>query len=232
MDVMKTIRFRTIALAGVALVGLVTGAAAQERANVLTSIEVKRLVSSAQSDDHARLRDHFTALADQYVTQARRDTDMARTLGGNPNRRFGVGTGNKYNRLAKAATESAATVRELAAHHGRLATGVPSTAPKDSARFEAGEGAPAPTTEQLREFAAGARTPADHRSLEEYYATLAETHAKAADKHVAMGRTYRASGIRSLDPAIHCDRMVKQSREAADEARSAAAEHRQLAQIG
>ena len=229
---MKATHFRTIVMAGLALVGLVAGAAAQERANLLTSIEVKRLVGSAQPDDHARLRDHFAALADQYAAQAKRDMATSRTLTGNPNRRAAASPGAKYARRAELATQSAVTVRELSAHHGRLAASLTSTAPQDSARFEAGEGAPAPTAEQLRRFAANARTPADHRSLEEYYATLAETHARAADKHAAMGRSYRASGIRSLDPAIHCDRVAKQSREAADEARAAAAEHRQLAQIG
>lgn len=229
---MKTTHIRIIVMAGLALVGLAAGAGAQERENLLTSIDVKRLVASAQPGDHARLRDHFAALADQYVTEARRDTNMARTLGGNPNRRFGAGSGNKYIRLAKSATESAATVRELAAHHERLAAGLPSIAPQNSARFEAGEGAPAPTRRQLSELAAGARTPADHRVLGEYYATVAAQNEKAADERVALGRMYRASGIRSLIPAMESDRMAKVYRDAANQARAAATEHRQLAQVG
>jgi len=229
---MRTIHLRTTVIAGLALLGLVAGAAAQERENLLTSIEVKHLVASAQPGDYARLRDHFAALADKYTTEARRDTAAARTLTGNPNRRSGAAPGSKFTRLAERATESAATTRELAAYYSQLAAGMPSMAPANSARFVAGEGAPAPTDAQLRELAAGARTPADHRSLEEYYLTLAGNHTTAAGRHQTMARSYRASGIRSLDPAIHCDRMAKVSREAANKARAAAAEHGQLAQVG
>ena len=229
---MRTSLFRTTIIAGLAFLGLIAGAAAQERENPLTRIEVRRLVESAQSRDYARLSDHFAALADRYETQARRNMALSRRPTGNPNRRSGGNPGPVFARRAEIATESAAATRELAAHYGRLAAGTPSTQPANSARFVAGEGAPAPTDAQLRELAAGARTPADHRSLEEYYVTLASTHAQAAERHAAMGRMYRASGVRSLDPAIHCDRMVKESGKAAREARAAAAKHGQLAQVG
>ena len=230
---MKTIHFRTTVIAGLALLGLAAGAAAQGRENLLTSIEVKRLVATAEPGDHALLRDHFAALADKYATKARRDTVMARTLTGNPNRRSGAAPGSKFTRLAEQATKSAAIARELAAHHERLAAGLLSTPPANSARFEAGEGAPAPTENQLRELAAGARTAADHRSLEEYYLTLAANYTKRADDHVRSARMYRASGIRSIVPAIESDRLAKDARAAAEKARAAAAEHRaQLAQIG
>ena len=229
---MRTSLFRTTVIVVLALLGLAAGAAAKERGNVLTSIELKRLVASAQPGDYARLGDHFAALADQYAAQARRNVALSRTQTGNPNRRSGGNPGAVYARRAEIATESAATTRELAAHYSRLAAGMPSTAPANSARFVAGEGAPVPSEAQLRELAAGARTPADHRSLEEYYLMLAGNYTKAADRHATMGRSYRASGIRSLDPAIHCDRMVKESREAASEARAAAAKHGQFAQVG
>ncbi|HLG56161.1 MAG TPA: hypothetical protein VI485_12580 [Vicinamibacterales bacterium] len=232
---MRANHFRTTVVAGFALLGLAAGAAAQERQNLLTSIEVKRLVSSAELTDHTRLRDHFAALSDQYTTAARRDKNLARAPWGNPNRRSGATVGSKYTRLAEQATASAAIARELAAHHERLAAGLPSTPPKDSAGFEAGAGAPAPSVAQLRELAAGARTPADHRSLEEYFTTLAETQAKVEGRHRNMAAMYRGSGNRRTlggDPAIHCDRQVKQAREAAAEARATAAEHRQLVQVG
>ena len=228
---MRTIHFRRMVIAGLALLGLAAGAVAQERENLLTSIEVKRLVASAQLGDYARLGDHFAVLADQYAAQARRNIALSRRQTGNPNRRSG-NPGPVFARRAEIATESAAVTRELAAHYGRLAAGTPSAAPANSARFVAGEGAPAPTDAQLRELAAGARTPADHRSLEEHYLTLANTHTRAAERHATMGGMYRAGGVRSLDPAIHCDRMVRESRKAASEARAAAAKHGQLAQVG
>jgi hypothetical protein len=43
-------------------------------------------------------------------------------------------------RLTELNTRSAITVRELAAHHQRLATGEPSTPPRNGARFEDGAG--------------------------------------------------------------------------------------------
>ena len=229
---MRTIHFRGTVIAGLALLGLAAGAVAQERQNLLTSIEVTRLVASAQPGDYARLSDHFAALADQYAAQAKRNIALSRRQTGNPNRRSGGNPGPVYARRAEIATESAAVTRELAAHYERLAAGMPSRPPANAARFVAGEGAPAPTDEQLRELAVGARTPADHRSLEDYYLTLANTHTRAAATHATRGGMYRAGGVRSLDPAIHCDRMVKESREAASKARGAAVEHEQLAHVG
>ena len=230
---MRANHFRTMVLTSLALVGLAAGAAAQERQNLLTSIEVNRLVSSAKPADHARLRDHFGALANRYASEARRDENLARAPWGNPNRRSGAGVGSKYTRLAEQATASAAIARALAAHHEQLAAGLPSTPPKDSARFEAGAGAPAPSDAQLRELAAGARTPADHSSLEEYFATLATRYSKDADTHAAMAVGYRGNPRGTLTWAVaHCERQVKQAREAAADARAAAAEHRQFAQVG
>ena len=228
---MRTIHFREMVIAGLATLGLAAGAVAQERENLLTSIEVERLVASAQPGDYARLGDHFAALADEYAAQAGRNIALSRRQTGNPNRRSGGNPGPVFARRAEIATESAAVTRELAAHYGRLAAGMVSTPPANSARFVAGEGAPAPNDAQLRELAAGARTPADHRSLEKYYLTLANKHTQAATRHASLSGAYRAGGVRSLDPAIHCDRMVKESREAASEARAAAAKHGQFAQI-
>lgn len=222
---MRTHSFLMVIVMGLLVLGVAGSAVAQDKAGLLTSIDVKRLVANAEPGDHASLRDHFEALANRYDQEAQRDRDFARVLAGNPNRRFGGSLGSKYLRLADSASKSAATVRELAAHHGRLASGESSVAPADSARFEAGEGAPAPTEQQLRELAAGARTAIDHRVLAEYYTTVAETNAKAADKHLVMARNYRASAIRSITPAMHCDSFVKKYREAANAAASAALEH-------
>ena len=156
---MKTSLFRTTVIASLAFLGLAAVVAAQERENLLTSIEVRRLVASAQPGDYARLGDHFAALADQYAAQARRNVALSRTQTGNPNRRSGGNPGAVYARRAEIAAESAATTRELAAYYGRLAAGMPTTPPANSARFVAGEGAPTPTDAQLRELAAGGGRP-------------------------------------------------------------------------
>jgi len=136
-------------------------------------------------------------------------------------------------RLATLGTQSAATLRELAEHHERLAVGTASTVPAAAARFEDGEGAPAPTDQELRALAGRARTPADHRALAEYFMTVAEGHTMEAEHHTAMAQAYRGNANRrGGDPAVHCDRLVKLAREAAKEALAAETVHTQLATIG
>ena len=71
--------------------------------------------------------------------------------------------------------------------------------------------------------------PADHRALEEYFLTLAKRYAADADEHVAMAGAYR--GTRIAQSAVHCDRLVDLSREAAKEATKAAGMHKELAGV-
>jgi hypothetical protein len=232
---MRTICFRTV-FAGLALVALATGAAAQDRTALLTSIEVKELVARAQPNDHARLRDHFAAVADKYAIDARRHTETAQVLTGNPNHPPAVSPGVHHVRLAEAATQSAAILRELSDHHGRLAAGLTSQPPANSTRFENGEGAPAPTDAQLRELSTGARTAAEHRALEEYFSDLAEKYTSDARRHDAMARGYRghandrSGSFAAL--AVHCEGLAKSSRESANAALAAAAEHRHRPRVG
>ena len=229
---MRTIFTRTV-FAGLALLALTTAARAQDRSRLLTSIEVKEFVTSSRPADHARLRDHFAALADKYTSDARRYRNVAVAMTGNPNHPPVVPPGARWSRAADQADESASVARELSAHHGRLADGRSSQAPAGADRFEAGKGAPAPTEAQLNELAASARTPAQHRSLVEYYTTLAEKQTTAADRYTAKAQAYRAQVRKGyVDPAIHFDRLAKQSRESADAARAEAAKHAQLAQVG
>lgn len=229
---MRTIFTRTV-FAGLALLALTTTAAAQDRSRLLTSIEVKELVTSSRPADHARLRDHFSALADKYTTDARRYRNVAFVMTGNPNHPPAVPPGARWSRAAEQAAESASVARELSVHHGRLADGRSSQAPSGAGRFEAGEGAPAPTEAQLNELAASARTPAQHRSLAEYYSTLADTQAGAAKRYSTLAQTYRAQVRKGgSDPAIHFDRQAEQARSASSHARAEATKHVQLAKVG
>jgi len=227
-------RMRLVSLAApLALLAGVATAAAQARApEVLNVIELRQLVSSAEPADHARLAAHFAALAERYTGDAARHTAMSKAFGGNPTRFGGVSAGMHCARLARLSTDSAATLRELATHHARLAMGAPSTVPADAARFEHGEGAPVPTAEELAALAARAQTPADHRALAEYFLTIAGNQTAEAEAHGRMAQAYRGnSNRRGGDPAAHCDRLVKLSREAAAEARAAATQHTQLANV-
>jgi len=222
----------TLGAAALALLGAAS-AAAQTPPVILNALEVRQLVGRAEPGDHARLGAHFVALADQYAREAGRHTAMAKAMGGNPNRRSSGALGAHCARLAELNTESAATLGELAAHHDALAAGAPSYPPIDGARFENGEGAPAPDDRELALMAAAARTAADHAFLEEYFVTLAARYTAGAEQHAAMASAYRANASRrGGDPAVHCDRLVTLSRQEAAEARAAAAEHRNLAPIG
>jgi len=220
-----------LSIAALALFTVAGGVAhSQNRSpEVLNTMEVRELIASAEPGAHARLSTHFAALAERNTADARRHTAMSQSFGGNPSRNLATGMSAHCKRLADLSTQSATTLRELAAHHKTLAAGAPSTAPKDGARFEGGAGAPQPNERELSALAAKASTPADHRGLEEYFVTLARRHAADADEHVAMAQAYR--GTRIAQAAVHCDRLVTLSREAAKEATAAAAMHKQLAGV-
>ena len=161
---MTTIRFQSFIAGAVALLVVAANAAAAVAVapGVLNIVEVRQLAARGDPGDHARLALHFATLADRHAAEATRHDAMANAFVGNPNRQTGVANPN-CRRLAKLNAQSAATLRELAAHHHRLAVGVWSMEPPDSAAFEAGEGASEPTDAALKALAANARTPADHR---------------------------------------------------------------------
>jgi hypothetical protein len=187
------------------------------------------LVASAEPNDNVRLSAHFAALAEHYAAEARRHTSMSHGFVGNPNRNLATGIGAHCQRLAALNTESAATVRELATHHHKLAVGLPSAPPRDAARFESGAGAPAPTAREIRALASRARTPADFHALEEHFLTLARRYSAEANEHVATGQSYR--GTRIAQAAAHCDRLLSLSRESAEEVTAAAAMYEAFARL-
>src|SRR5687768_17670810 len=123
---------------GVAVLAAAAAAAAQTpAAPVLNQVEVTLLVARAEPGDHATLSGHFAALADRYASDARRHNAMAQAAGGNPNR-ANHSTSAHCTRLAELNEQAAATLRDLANHHERLASGIPSFVPRDAARFEEG----------------------------------------------------------------------------------------------
>ena len=226
-------RYTRILITMGALLASVTLVAAQTSLGLVNKLEVQKLVADGSPEASATLATHFAALADRYATEAAQHKTMAQAYTANANRAIAPGLAAHCARLADLATESAAAAREMATYHEQLAYGKVTTAPKNAGRLNSGAGAPEPTAVDLHHLAMMARTPADHRSLEEYFLTLAKNNAADADMHVAMAQAYRA-GVRkgTGDPAAHCDRLVKLSREAAKEATAAAATHRQLATIG
>jgi hypothetical protein len=204
--------------------------AAQDRpAGLLNTLEVRQLVARAEPADNARLAAHFLALADRYSAEAASHRAMAQSFAGNPTRTLGTGMSVHCKQLADLNTQSAATLRELAAYHEKLAGGTPATRPRDAARFHSGAGAPEPTQKELDALAAKASSPADHRALAEYFLTLARRYTAEANDHTTLAQTYR--GTRLAQAAVHHDHLAGLARDAAKEATAAAERHKQLANI-
>jgi hypothetical protein len=228
---MRTIHLGALPVAALALLTFVGGAAAQTTSSaVLNSLEVQELVKRAEPADHARLGVHFAVLAEQYAADAKRHNAMAQAFIAGPTRRTAANSAADHcKRLEQLNLRSAATLRELAAHHEGLAAGQASAVPRGTSGFESGAGAPAPTAEALSAMAAKATTPADHHALEEYFLTSAKRYTADARDHLAMAQAYR--GTRIAQAAAHCDRLVTLSRDSAKEATAGAAMHKQLAGI-
>ena len=226
---MTTFRFRPLAIGTLALLMFAGNALSQTASPVLNTLEVQKLVASSDPAAHTKLSAHFAALADRYAAEAQRHEVMERSYAGNPNRNTGGGMSIHCRRLAELNNQSAATLRELATHHQKLAGGTPSAPPRDGARFQGGAGASQPTDKELNAWAAKASTPADHRALAEYFQTLAKRYTADASAHAAIAQSYR--GTRIAQAADHCDRIVANARESAKEATAAADMHLQLANI-
>jgi len=227
---MRTVHSRSLSVVAIAALTLTASVAAQERPlALLNNLEVRELVARAEPGDQAQLSAHFTALADQYAAEAKRHISMSQSFIGNPSRNLGYGMSAHCKQLASLNTQSATTVRELAAYHSKLAKGTPATPPKDAARFQGGAGAPEPTEKELNALAAKASTPAEHRGLEEYFLTLAKRYTADANGHVALAQAYR--GTRLAQAAVLHDRLANLSREAAKEATAGAEMHKGLAGV-
>ena len=227
---MTTYTLRPLAIGTLALLMFAGNAPAQTASPILNTLEVQKLIASNAPSDNAALAAHFAALADRYEADAKRHTAMAGAFIAAPTRRVAANSAADHcKRLTQLNTDSAKTLRALAAHHKKLAGGVASMAPKGAAPFQGGTGAPEPTDAELSALAARANTPTDHHALEEYFVTASKRYTTAANAHVALAQAYR--GTRVAQAADHCDRLARQLRDSAKEATDAAAMHKQLAGI-
>ena len=227
---MRTVHFRSLSIAAIAVLTFAGSVAAQEKPlGLLNSLEVQQLVKRAEPGDNARLAAHFTALADRYSAEAKRHTSMAQSFVGNPSRNLGSGMSAHCKQIADLNTKSATELRELASYHQKLASGAAATPPTGSASFEGGAAARVPTDQELNALATKASTPSDHQALEEYFRTLAKRYTADATEHAATANTYR--GTKIAQAAVHCDSLVRLSKEEAKEATAAADMHKQLAGV-
>lgn len=225
---MRTIRSISVATLAV-LIFASAGMAQEKPSGLLDTLEVRQLVARGEPAGSARLSAHFTALSEQYVAEAKRHESMAKSFSGNASRNLGAGMSGHCARLADLNTQTATTLRELAAYHAKLASGVPAVKPSEAARFERGKGALAPTAPDLNALAAKASTPADHRVIEEYFVMLAQRYTAQSKEHATLAQTYR--GTRMAPAGTHHDRLARLARDEAKEAIDAAAMHKQLANI-
>lgn len=228
---MRTVHIRSLAITAIAAITFAGNVAAQQASTgMLNSLEVRQLVARGEPEDNARLSAHFSALAEQYIAEAKRHASMSQGFVGNPSRNLSSGMSAHCKRLADLNTQEATTLRELAAYHNKLAGGDTATPPAGAARFHSGAGAPEPTKKDLAALAAKASTPADHRALEEYFRTLAARYAADAEAHNTFAQALRGTRIeQSFVLHIH---LAELSRDAAKEASAAADMHKQLANIG
>lgn len=225
---MKTSRIRPAVL--VALATLAPASAPTARAwqpTLLNEVEVRQLIERAEPADHARLSEHFTILAQRYEADAKRHESMGRAYAGNPKLAAMDSSLREHCRQISARNrEAATTIRELAAHHARLAAGVPSGAPDGGQRPA---DASARSDDELTRLAAQAATAADHRALEEYFTALAARFEQDAKSSATYAASWRSAGSRNPNAsrlADRWDRLAQQQRASASEARSAAAAHR------
>ncbi|HLG54316.1 MAG TPA: hypothetical protein VI485_03230 [Vicinamibacterales bacterium] len=228
---MTTIPIRALVVGVLTFAAVAAGAAQQTgTSDLLTATQVRDLAAKGSTPaEHAQLRDHFTALANQYEAEAKRHATMAK-LPGNPNRRSGSDYATHWTRLSESVGAMAKTARELATFHGQLATGQPATRPADPSHLEHGTGAATVMSDaQLQQLVTSARTPADHGKLVEYFTSLVTKYSKDADSHAAMAVGYRGNPRGMTSAVAHCDRLVQQGRTAATEAKALAAEHQAMA---
>ena len=227
---MRTVHFRSLSIAAIAVLTFAVSVAAQEKpSGLLNTLEVQQLVKRAEPGDHARLAAHFTALADGHVAEVKRHMSMSQSFAGHPSRNLGTGMSAHCKQLADLNTQSATELRDLATYHQKLAAGAAAAVPTTGTRFEGGTGARTPTVQELNALAAKASTPADHHSLEEYFLTLAKRYTADANEHAATANTYR--GTKIAQAAVHCDSLVRLSKDEAKEATAAADMHKQLAGV-
>jgi hypothetical protein len=196
----------------------------------LNKLDVRALVARGDPVDNDRLFVHFRVLLDRYLSEAERHESAARNFIGNPNRTFDGGTSEHCRRLAKANRQMAETVRELALYHRHLADGAPATLPSGGARFQTGTGAPDPTEEELKAWAARAHSRTDHLALAEYLRMVAARYTRTANEHMMQALTYR--GGRFAQAAVHHEHLSREAREAARRATMTAERHGQYAVLG
>ena len=223
-----TVRRFPLAVVLLSAVSLASVAAAQEPTTpILNTLELRQAVARSAPADQARLTAHFTALADRYAADAKVHAKMAQALAATPK---SPGASAHCTQLAAADQRLEAAARELATFHTNSAAGAQGAAPTDRGGLTTGVGARKPTEDELSAFAVKAAEAGDHRALADYFSTLAKRYQVDADAHNGMATLYRTG--RTAAMSHHCEQLARLAKDAAKEARTAAAMHASLAGKG
>jgi hypothetical protein len=227
-------KFEVYAVVFVGVWGLAAASAfvsaAQEQ---LTDKQMEELAAGAPTPaEHARLGQHFLDMAASLTADADVHAIMAagyRRNPGNPNRPTYGDPAMHCDRYAQSARKAAATARELASYHERLARGVPKSELKVPTNR-----VPLPMAEvEVQELIVNQGTPAEHAKVSKQFAAEAARYTAEANRQAATTAAYRGDASRRGDnPAIYNDRFVQQMRSAADAAQALATYHGRLATEG
>lgn len=227
---MKSPYLRFAILAVASLLSTSASRAQSAPSSLLNEVELRQLIIHAEPADHARLSAHFRTLAQRYEAEAKRHDVMGQSSWGTEKLAYLAASQREHCRqLSTRNLKSAAILHELADHHTRLAAGASSALPKGGGAFEAGLGAPAPSDEELTSLAAAAKTGTDHRALEDYFAALGARYEQEATRSASYAAAWRSQSPRNpsaLLLASHWERLVRQQRAAASEARASAGLHK------
>lgn len=227
---MTTYLVRSVLLAVLAALTSASLLVAQSslQSSQLNEAEVRQLIARGEPTDHARLNSYFTAMADRYAADAKRHETMGQAFAGNTKlANIGASQREHCRQLSARNLDSAATLREVASHHAKLAAGQVSAPPRGAEKVEGTAGGRIPSDTELTKLAASAETAADHRGLEGYFTALAARYDREAKESATFAASWRGMTRNPSAPglATRWDTLAKQQRDSAAEARAAAAMH-------
>jgi hypothetical protein len=202
-----------IVFAAAALTAAPQGTAAQ----VLNEAELRQAMSATGGPDHAKLAAHYTALADRYAADSAMHAEMAKWYSSNRSRAGGPDMGTHCTALANLSAGMEKSARELAKFHREGGAGT-AAKPAPSGAM----GGDMASHAKMRE-AEKAPAPSDHAAVAAHFTRLADRYTADAKMHDAMAAMYRTG--RTAGMVDHCERLARDARAAAKEAREAAGQH-------
>lgn len=183
---------------------------------ILNEGEMRQTMSASGTPDHAKLSAHYTALADRYAADSTGHAEMAKGYSSNTSRAGGPDMRTHCTALANLAAGMEKSARELAKFHRGNAGTAAKPAPSGSMGSQMASHANMGEAEKAP--AAG-----DQAAVAAYFNRLADRYTADAKTHDSMAALYRTG--RAAGTADHCERLARDARAAAKQAREAASQH-------